>query len=216
MEIKLAALIGGAIILTAGAFAVVNFGGAAAGRGEATQLTLAGTAAHSDPAIPLLKAEEFPLEESMKDEVKDQAKEKLTPEQYNVCVMGGTEQPFNNKYYNHHEDGTYSCIVCGEPLFASETKYQSGSGWPAFFDAIDKGKILEVEDTSHGMVRTEVRCASCGAHLGHLFPDGPQPTGMRYCINSASLDFSGAGEEPDGAESAEQGESDESGAAGEE
>lgn len=127
-------------------------------------------------------------------DVLEKAKGELTPEQIRICVGCGTEPPFNNKYYDHHEDGIYHCAVCEEPLFSSETKYDSGSGWPAFYDAIDKGKIRELEDTSLGMRRVEVRCGNCDAHLGHLFTDGPQPTGMRYCINSASLDFKGAEE----------------------
>ena len=131
------------------------------------------------------------------DDLLANAKDKLTPEQYNVCVMGGTEQPFNNKYYDHKGDGAYHCIVCDEPLFSSETKYDSGSGWPAFYAAVESGKIRELRDTTHGMVRTEVRCGNCDAPLGHLFYDGPSPTGMRYCINSASLDFKdGEGETP--------------------
>jgi len=129
---------------------------------------------------------------AMTPEEIEQAKENLSSEQYNVCVMGGTEQPFNNKYYDHHEDGTYHCAVCGIELFSSDTKYDSGSGWPAFYDAVDKGKTRELRDTSHGLIRTEVRCGNCDAHLGHLFNDGPSPTGMRYCINSASLEFEDA------------------------
>lgn len=118
-------------------------------------------------------------------------KEELTPEQYQVCRCGGTEAPFTGEYYNKKDKGTYTCACCGEALFSSDTKYDSGSGWPAFWAAVSADKITEIRDTSHGMTRTEVRCAACEGHLGHLFPDGPEPTGLRYCINSASLGFDG-------------------------
>ncbi len=119
----------------------------------------------------------------------DPYKEKLTPEQYNVCRLGGTESPFSGKYYDHHEKGTYTCVACGQELFTSDTKFDSGTGWPSYFQPVAKDRIKEVKDTSHGMVRIEVRCSKCGSHLGHVFNDGPKPTGLRYCINSVSLDF---------------------------
>lgn len=111
----------------------------------------------------------------------------LTPEQYRIVRQKGTERPFTGEYVDEHASGTYRCIACGEPLFSSDAKYDSRSGWPSFYQALDPAKIEEHEDSTHGMRRIEVTCARCGAHLGHLFPDGPQPTGMRYCVNSASL-----------------------------
>ena len=116
-------------------------------------------------------------------------KQKLTPEQYDVTQCGGTERAFTGKYWNCHDDGTYTCIVCGTELFRSDEKFDSGSGWPSFWRTHGEDKVRLIEDTSHGMVRTEIRCANCDAHLGHLFDDGPKPTGFRYCVNSASLDL---------------------------
>lgn len=116
-------------------------------------------------------------------------KKKLTPEQYRILRECGTERAFTGKFWNHHESGTYVCAGCGEKLFSSETKFESGSGWPSYYAPLSDSAIGESKDRSHGMIRVEIHCAKCGGHLGHVFDDGPQPTGLRYCVNSASLDF---------------------------
>ena len=113
----------------------------------------------------------------------------LSAEEYHVLREKGTERAFTGKYYKNKEDGTYYCAGCGNPLFSSETKYESGTGWPSFYEPISGDKVATETDRSFGMVRTEVHCAKCGGHLGHVFEDGPQPTGLRYCLNSVSLKF---------------------------
>ena len=114
-------------------------------------------------------------------------KEQLTPQQYAVCRNKGTEAPFTGQYYNTKTPGVYKCVACGNELFNSDTKFDSGSGWPSFYKPAGEESVETAEDKSHGMRRTEVMCNACGAHLGHVFPDGPRPTGLRYCINSAAL-----------------------------
>ena len=125
----------------------------------------------------------------LKNTSKEQWREKLTAEQFQVCREQGTERAFSGKYHDCKDKGTYACVCCGEPLFDSATKFDSGTGWPSFWQPLNDVAVESSFDTSHGMRREEVHCKKCGSHLGHVFPDGPQPSGMRYCINSASLNM---------------------------
>jgi peptide-methionine (R)-S-oxide reductase len=132
------------------------------------------------------------LRKHMSDRVtktEEEWKKQLSPEQFNVARKAGTEPAFTGKYWDAKEKGTYNCVCCGAPLFESDAKFNSGTGWPSFYKPVDPAAVAEHTDSTYGMVRTEARCAQCDAHLGHVFPDGPKPTGLRYCMNSASLDL---------------------------
>lgn len=120
---------------------------------------------------------------------KEELKKRLSPDQWYITQEKGTERAFTGEFWDHHEKGTYSCVCCGLPLFLSDTKFESGCGWPSFFKTIRKENVKESLDKSHGMIRTEITCGRCGAHLGHVFNDGPPPTGLRYCLNSGAMTF---------------------------
>ncbi|MEY4594921.1 MAG: peptide-methionine (R)-S-oxide reductase MsrB [Bacteroidota bacterium] len=120
---------------------------------------------------------------------KEELKKRLSPDQWYITQEKGTERAFTGEYWDNHEKGTYSCVCCGLPLFLSDTKFESGCGWPSFFQVVKKENVKELLDKSHGMIRTEITCGRCGAHLGHVFNDGPPPTGLRYCLNSGAMKF---------------------------
>jgi peptide-methionine (R)-S-oxide reductase len=154
--------------------------------GLISSIILVGFNACSQKALKTENTEKYQYKVSMTEE---EWKAKLTPEQYRVLREKGTERAFTGELYKVNDEGVYTCAGCDNELFTSDTKYESGSGWPSFYAPIDEKNVREFVDRSHGMIRTEVVCGNCGGHLGHVFPDGPKPTGLRYCVNSASMGF---------------------------